>query len=434
MSAQVIFSGDPALHTSIHILNELTAGYRGDDFAVRLWDGTLWGNTKQPRFTLIINSPGALRRMFLSPSELAFGEAFADGDFDIDGDLQAACKLADFFLYSPRSMASKIRLASLLIKLPAQLQHATGVRVGDRRLRADGHGDKHSKLRDREAISYHYDLSNDFYALWLDPRMVYSCAYFRSPQDSLEQAQEQKLDYICKKLRLRRGERILDLGCGWGALVMHAASNYGVCALGITLSAAQAELACARIGSDGLTDRCKVELCDYRDMPASPMFDKLVSVGMFEHVGEPLLPEYFRRAWELLRPGGLFLNHGIAVSSTFKRRGPSFINQHVFPDGELVPLNTTLRAAEASGFEVRDVESLREHYALTLQHWLRRLEANGDRARQLVGEVRYRVWRIYLAASAHAFTTGRLNVYQVLLSKPENGVSHLPLTREDYQR
>lgn len=264
--------------------------------------------------------------------------------------------------------------------------------------------------------------------------MVYSCAYFESAGDGIDTAQTQKLDYICRKLRLRAGERLLDLGCGWGGLLIHAARNYGVQAFGITLSIPQAEIAGQRIREQGLTDQCRVDVYDYRDLESGAEFDKLVSVGMFEHVGEAMLPEYFRQAWLRLRPGGTFLNHGIASSAGFKRSGPSFIDKYVFPDGELVPIHVTLRAAELSGFEVRDVESLREHYALTLREWVRRLESKAEQAKNIVEDSTYRVWRLYMSGSAHAFKTSRLNLYQVLLSKPDHGQSRLPLTREDWYR
>jgi cyclopropane-fatty-acyl-phospholipid synthase len=203
-------------------------------------------------------------------------------------------------------------------------------------------------------------------------------------------------------------------------------------ALGVTLSERQAELAKKRIQEAGLKDRCQVQVCDYRDLRAPQAYDKIVSVGMFEHVGESHLPEYFQQTWKLLRRGGVFLNHGIATSAIFRRKGPSFIDKCVFPDGGLAPLNATVQAAEASGFEVRDVESLREHYARTLRLWVRRLESRYEEARSMVNETTYRIWRIYMAGSAHAFATGRVNLYQVLFSKPDNGETHLPLTRADW--
>ena len=263
--------------------------------------------------------------------------------------------------------------------------------------------------------------------------MVYSCAYFATPDDDLDTAQERKLEYICRKLRLRPGERLLDIGCGWGGLVIYAAQRYEVEAYGITLSQPQAELAQQRIQEAGLTEHCRVEVRDYRDINEANSFDKIVSVGMFEHVGEKLLPTYFRQAWHLLRPGGVFLNHGIASDTTLQaQQGTSFVSTYVFPDGELVPVSSTLRAAEVSGFEVRDVESLREHYTLTLRHWLRRLESNADEARRLTSDITYRIWRLYIAGSAYSFQIGRNNIYQALLTKPDEGESCLPLTRGDW--
>jgi len=237
--------------------------------------------------------------------------------------------------------------------------------------------------------------------------------------DGLDTAQEQKLDHICRKLRLQPGQRLLDVGCGWGGLVIHAAQQYGVDATGITLSQPQADLANERIATAGLTNRCRALVRDYREMDKPGGYDALVSVGMFEHVGAALLPTYFARAWQLLKPGGVFLNHGIANTTTDRpRRSPSFSDTYVFPDGELVPISTTLRVAEEAGFEVRDVESLREHYALTLRHWVRRLEAHHEQALQFVDEPTYRVWRPFMSGSAHGFSVGRLNVYQALLVRP----------------
>jgi len=413
---------------SIRFFEQLSANYPGQNFTVRLWDGTEWTSPPgdSPAFTLVLKHPGALRNMFTSANELTLGEAFIYDDFDVEGELEGALKLADFLLKRDLSTAEKLRLSALLSRLPA-VASAQGEREGPAL-----NGFVHSKERDQKAVSYHYDVSNEFYSLWLDRAMVYSCGYFKSDTDDIDAAQQQKLDHLCKKLRLRPGERLLDIGCGWGGLLMHAARNYGVEAFGITLSVPQAETARQRIRDAGLRDSCKVEVCDYRDLEVPYAFDKVVSVGMFEHVGEGLLPQYFRRAWDLLRPGGVFLNHGIAAAATFQRQGPSFADKYVFPDGELVPIHVTLRAAEATGLEVRDVESLREHYALTLRHWVRRLENNAERARSLVGETKYRIWRLYMSGSAHAFRMGRLNLYQVLFAKPERGASHLPLTREDW--
>jgi cyclopropane-fatty-acyl-phospholipid synthase len=404
-------------------LDALLAGYQRRDFQIRLWDGTIWGDDKQPRFTLVLKHPGALREMFLRPSELSLGEAFIYDDFDIEGDIEAAFDLADYLFGQDRSLWEKLNLGERLHKLPKS-DHP----------RSDLHlvGTVHSRERDRQAVRYHYDLPSEFYALWLDRHMVYSCAYFATPDDDLDSAQVRKLDYVCRKLRLRPGERILDIGCGWGGLLTHAVAHYGVQAVGITLSVPQAEFARHRLREAGLHDRCRVEVADYRDLNHGQQYDKILSIGMFEHVGEALLPEYFHRTWDLLRPGGVFLNHGIAYSATYRRCGPSFSDRYVFPDSELVPIHTTLRAAELIGFEVRDVESLREHYALTLHHWVRRLENHAEEARRIARDINYRIWRLYMAGAAHGFRSGRLNLFQALLAKPAHGRSGLPLTRDDW--
>jgi cyclopropane-fatty-acyl-phospholipid synthase len=396
-----------------------------------LWDGSTWGANQQPRFTLVLKHPGALCDMFLSPSELTLAESYIFDDFDIEGDIEAAFELASYLLArGRRGLSQRPHLACVLRQLPAKQQ----TRVD--RQPATLLGSIHSKARDRRAISFHYDLAPEFFALWLDQRMIYSCAYFATEEESdLDRAQCRKLDYICRKLRLRPGDRLLDIGCGWGGLLIHAAGHYGVRALGITLSVRQAAVARQRIRDSGLNERCRVEVCDYRDLELDQQFDKIASVGMFEHVVEAQLPEYFSRALRLLRPGGAFLNTGIAASATDHREeGPSFIDRYVFPDGELVPLNASLGAAERSGFEVRDVESLREHYALTLHHWVRRLEAHAVEARRIIDETTYRIWRLYMAASADRFRSARLNLYQTLLAKPLNGKSGMPLTRADWYR
>jgi len=270
--------------------------------------------------------------------------------------------------------------------------------------------------------------------------MVYSCGYFTDEGQSLDAAQEAKLDHICRKLRLQPGERLLDIGCGWGGLVIHAAEHYGVDATGITLSEPQAALARERIAAAGIEDRCRVEVRDYRELPAGTTFDKIASVGMVEHVGHARLGTYFTEAHRLLAPGGLFLNHGIvrapaaslSLPARLLWRPGAFIDRYVFPDGELIPLGEMISQAEEAGFEARDAEALREHYALTLRHWVRRLEGHHDEAVRLVGEETFRVWRLYMAASAHRFATARLNIVQTLLAKPDTaGKTRVPLTRED---
>ncbi len=411
------------------LLARLFIGPAAQQVSVRLWDGTLWPDDAPRPATLVLKHPGALRAMFLPGHELGLAEAYLYHDFDIIGDIEAVFGLADALAAATAGWRRKLVTARDLLRLPA----GPGRRYG-RRGPARLSGKQHSVERDRQAVSYHYDVSNEFYALWLDRRMVYSCAYFQAADDDLDTAQARKLDYICRKLRLKPGQRLLDIGCGWGGLVLYAAQHYGVHATGITLSKPQVALANERIQAAGLADRCRVEPWDYRELDEPEGYDALVSVGMFEHVGAAMLPEYFARAWRLLKPGGVFLNHGIASRATdAPQHGPSFSEAYVFPDGELTPINVTLRAAEEAGFEVRDVESLREHYALTLRHWVRRLEAQHQQALQFVDEPTYRVWRLFMAGSAHGFTTGRLNVYQALLVKPDaQGRSGLPLTRRDW--
>jgi cyclopropane-fatty-acyl-phospholipid synthase len=417
---------------TLAVLADLLGDYRPRDFGVRLWDGSRWDpEPGQPeRFTLVLRHPGALRRMFLRASELTLAEAYIYGDYEIEGSLEGVFPLADYLLVErPPSARARARLARRLVQLPADGRAPSETRA------VALSGERHSLGRDRQAVSYHYDRSNEFFAVFLDRELVYSCAYFESEDEDLETAQRRKLDYLCRKLRLREGERLLDVGCGWGGLIRHAVRNYGVEAVGITLSARQAELATERIAADGSSDRCRVELRDYRELDETASFDKLVSVGMFEHVAEDVLPGYFAQAWRLLRPGGAFLNHGISRPvDQPARRGPSFLQKYVFPDGELVPVGTAALLAEEAGFEVRDVESLREHYVLTLRHWLRRLEAGHDAAVQAADEVSYRVWRLYMSGSVHGFRTGRVNVHQTLFVKPDEGRSGLPLTRADWYR
>ena len=433
MATSTVKTSDQAFQTTLTLLQDLLGSIQQHNFAVRLWDGSTWrpdAESQEPvRFTIVLQHPGALRKMFLPPNDLTLGEAYIYNDFDIEGDIEAVFPLAEHFTDNRWGKMEQVRFGKRLLSLP----NAGQPRPGD--AAAKLRGSRHSIERDRQAVAYHYNRSNDFYALWLDSRMVYSCAYFVTPDDNLDTAQEQKLEYICRKLRLRPGERLLDIGCGWGGLVIYAAQHYGVQAYGITLSEPQVELAQRRIEEAGLTGKCKVEVRDYREVTEVNSFDKIVSVGMFEHVGESLLPTYFKQAWQLLRPGGVFLNHGIASDSFDAAKAKtSFVNHYVFPDGELLPINSTLRAAETSGFEVRDVESLREHYMLTLRHWVQRLEAHAEEARKLTNDVTYRVWRLYMSGSAHGFQAGSNNIYQTLLAKPDRGNSGLPLTRADWYR
>ncbi len=292
---------------------------------------------------------------------------------------------------------------------------------------------KHSRSRDKSSIFYHYDVGNDFYRLFLGKEMVYSCAYFKNRDEDIDKAQRNKLDLICKKLRLKPGERFLDIGSGWGGLIIHAAKNYGVKSLGVTISRNQYDLARERIAAEGLADSCKVELMDYRDIPGNAVFDKVSSVGMFEHVGIKNLPVYFGKVHELLKEHGLFLNHGITTAKQIGKgsAGMKFINEFVFPDGELAEISRIQKLMEGAGFEIHDVESLRPHYAETLKHWTKSLMDNKSQALEIVDEKKYRTWIIYMAGCSYGFEKGHIGVYQLLAAKRKHGYSHLPLTRED---
>lgn len=445
--AAITPSGNSGLRNTaiaLDVLNRVLAGYGSRDFALRLWDGTTVPPDpgRECKFTLALNQPGMLRRTLFPPNELALGEAYLDGDFEIEGDIVEAMRLSDAFERLSMGPISLLGITRQVMALPKgdSLTDSNNDREQSlRRLRL--RGPEHSRERDRKAVTYHYDVGNEFFKLFLDRRMVYSCGYFPTGHEDLDTAQEAKLEHICRKLRLERGERLLDIGCGWGGLIMYAAERYGVEALGITLSQPQAELANQMIAEAGLSDCCRAMVLDYRDLAGRGLFDKIVSVGMVEHVGKAKLPAYFEAAWQSLKPGGLFLNHGITAAA----KDPScsnpldryifhkgaFIRKYVFPDGELVPVADTLWPAERAGFEVRDVESLREHYALTLRHWVKRLESNRDEAIRQAGERTYRVWRLYMAGCSHAFTTARLNVHQTILSKPDcQGRSQMPMSRE----
>lgn len=418
---------------TIQTLEALFPNGLPDSVRVRLWDGSMWPDyAQEPEAQIVLNHPGALRNMLLAGNEVGLGEAYLNEDFDVSGDLEKVFECAESLERNVASIGGKLNIGSLLLRLPVRSRKVPY------RGSATLNGQVHSLSRDREAVSYHYDVSNEFYALWLDRQMVYSCAYFETPADSIDVAQENKLDYICRKLRLAPGQRLLDIGCGWGALVAFAAANYGVRARGVTLSKPQAEYATELLQSLGLSDRAHVSLLDYRDITASERYDAIVSVGMFEHVGRETLPGYFQKVFQLLRPGGVFLNHGIASGSARQQledRNTSFSQNYVFPDGELVPISTTLRTAHEAGFEIRDLESLREHYQLTLRHWVHRLESNRDAVIRHVDEPTYRVWRLFMAGGAYGFGVGSLNVYQALFVRPtEQGRSGLSLTREDWYR
>jgi cyclopropane-fatty-acyl-phospholipid synthase len=403
------------------VFNSFFSNYSGPAFAIRLWDGSLWHSTRNeaPRCTVEIASRHALELLVANPNEISLGEAFVRRDIDVKGDIFSMFSIAEYVFARPASFRNELfqRIAMTLWGLGNLVRN----------------GRAHSPKRDRSSIAYHYDQPFEFYNSWLGETLTYSCAYFRSTNEPIDQAQRRKIDQICRKLRLQPFDQFLDIGCGWGSLVLHAAREYGVYAHGITLSNEQARVATDRIEQEQLTQSCKVELRDYRILSdISLPFDKVASVGMFEHVGLENLPQYFSTVHQALKPGGVFLNHGIARSHQSPARTSSFIDRYVFPDGKLVTLTQVLSAAESAGFEVRDVENLREHYDLTLRRWVADLQRNADTVLDYVSESTYRTWLLYMAGSAAAFHRGDIAVYQVLLSRLDEGRSHLPLTREDW--
>ena len=406
--------------------------------ALRLWNGATLivgkgaAQAAEPLFTLVCHHPGFVRSMVFGRDPLRLAQAYFQGDIDVEGDFFAALNLKNHLSGIRLPISDRVGALLTAFRLPA----ADDARPSATSQRARLHGNAvkaHSRTENRAAISFHYDVSNEFYRLWLDEERVYSCAYFTSPDESLDQAQRNKLDHICRKLRLRPGERLLDIGCGWGALVCWAARHHGVQAHGITLSQQQFEYAQQRIRTEGLQDLVTVELRDYRDLAGAGVFDKVSSVGMFEHVGLANLPAYLATVMRVLRPGGLFMNHGITHDEEGwnKSLTTEFINRYVFPDGELDCVSNIQLGMERAGFEIHDVEGLRPHYALTLRHWVQRLEANRDAALREVDEPTYRVWRLYMAACALDFEAGTTGVYQILASRPNRGEWPVPLSRGD---
>jgi len=396
-----------AIEARIEKALEALRGRASLPLVVELWNGRRIALADSPTVTLRVPSKRALK--YLAHVDLArLGEAYVEGHLEVEGPigdaLRAAAGLAAYLGH-----AKKGALPPLL--------------------------NLHSRRRDAAAIRYHYDVSNDFYALWLDRQMVYSCAYYKTGDEDLDTAQQLKLDHICRKLHLKPGDRLLDIGCGWGALVMWAASRYGARATGVTLSQNQHALANERIRAAGLADRCEVRLQDYRDVPGEGVFDKIASIGMFEHVGLKNLPLYFGVIRRLLADDGIALNHGITAVDPDSRAvglgGGAFIERYVFPHGELPHLSLLLREMGAAELEVTDVETLRLHYARTLRQWSERLEANLERARTHTDDKRLRIWRTYLAGCAHGFENGWMTIQQVLAVKMRARAAYpLPLSRE----
>ncbi|MEW2077013.1 class I SAM-dependent methyltransferase [Streptomyces sp. NPDC017966] len=403
---------------------------------VRAWDGSQAGPPDAP--TLVVRNRRALRRLLFKPGELGLARAWVAGDLAVEGDLYTALDRIAGLVWErgedARTLTQALRdpafrsAARGLIALAGLPLPPAPPREEARRPRRG----LHTRHSDRRAISHHYDVGNDFYEIVLGPSMVYSCAYWPAPppRGTLEQAQHDKLELVARKLALEPGRRLLDVGCGWGSMAVHAARDHGVNVVGVTLSHEQAAHARKRVADEGLTDRVEIRVQDYRDVTDGP-YDAVSSIGMAEHVGSERYLEYATALHRLLKPGGRLLNHQIArrpQRDETSYRVDSFIDAYVFPDGELAPLGTTVSLLERSGFEVRDVESIREHYALTLRRWVANLEADWARAVSLAGPGRARVWLLYMAASALAFERNRIGVNQVLAVRtPESGASALPL-------
>ena len=396
--------------------------------SVRAYDGSSFGPADSAT-TITIASPDALRRIVTAPNELGFGRAFVAGDIDVDGDIfdaLAAARKVSALKIAPHHIKELIDLVGVsgLKPLPKPPEEA--------RMR----GRRHSRERDAAAIAYHYDVSNDFYGIVLGSSLTYSCAVWTDDTTTLEQAQANKYELICRKLALEPGMRLLDVGSGWGGMLLHAAEHYGVRAVGVTLSRPQADLARKRVAERGLTDQIEVRHGDFRDVTDGP-YDAISSIGMFEHVGLVELDHYFRRCRSLLRPQGRMVNHGISRPAHGRRRSVgrfaprklriSFTDRFVFPDGELHEVGNVVSAMQEAGFEVRHLESLREHYALTLRRWVANLEAQWDSAVREAGEGRARVWKLYMAAAALGFEADDNQIHQILGTATTDGKSGMPL-------
>ncbi len=413
----------------------------------RFWDGSRLGDAGAPT-TLVVRSPLALRYLLWAPGELGLGRAYVSGELDLEGDIYTALSLRDHLAVSERSsgqptLAVPARDRALLLAAAARLG-ALGPPPPAPPEESRLHGMRHSKARDAAAIAHHYDISNDFYRLVLGETMTYSCAYFPTAASSLDEAQRAKYELICAKLGLEPGMRLLDVGCGWGGMVVHAAREHGVRAVGITISAEQAARAAERVAEAGCSDLVEIRLQDYRDVADGP-YDAISSIGMFEHVGLARLREYFLALRSLLRDGGRLLNHAISRprspapagwraagrgGTAFARR--SFVDRYVFPDGELHEVGSVVSAMQGCDLEARDVECLREHYGRTLRAWVSNLEKGFDEAVRLVGPGRARVWRLYMAASALNFEANRTSIHQVLgVRTTRRGRSFMPATRAE---
>jgi cyclopropane-fatty-acyl-phospholipid synthase len=381
-------------------------------FHVRFWDGVSVPATEAGAPTFFVKRPAALAHMIAAPGTLGLGRAYVEGSLDVD-DLEAAFLVVDDWEPPPIGVGDRARLAIALAAaaLPGGLPRRPGLELILR-------GPRHSAERDAEAVRYHYNVGNEFFALFLDESMTYSCAIFSKGAETLEEAQRVKLEMVARKLELTPGMRVLDVGCGWGSFAIHAAREHGASVLGITLSEPQAELARERVADAGLSDRIEIRVADYRSLPQGS-FDAIASIGMAEHVGESQIDRYARTLFDLLTPGGLLLNHAIAaLDPDDEPLEDLFSTRYVFPDGEPLPLSRIQLAVERAGFHTEHVEGFREDYAVTLRHWARRLDEHLDEAETLAGAQRTRVWRLYLRAAGHGFEKALTAVYQVRARRP----------------
>jgi cyclopropane-fatty-acyl-phospholipid synthase len=392
---------------------ELATALRQRPFAIRFWDGSTVPATQDGGPTFEIKSPQALAHVVRAPGELGLGRAYVLGLIDVD-DIEAALKIVDTFEAPSLSPGQMARLGVAVVRATGLVKPPSPP-ASELRLR----GERHTPGRDRSAVRYHYDAGNEFFALFLDGSMTYSCAYFQGGAQTLAEAQQAKLDLVCRKLALQAGERVLDVGCGWGSFAMHAAKNYGVEVLGVTLSEEQVKLGRQRVREAGLEHLVELRLSDYRDL-GGDQFDAISSIGMVEHVGEERIDLYMRTLSDLLRPGGRLLNHGIAKLMDFDTKDEgAFSERFVFPDGVPLPLSRIAQAMERAGLIVRHVEGLPDDYAETLKYWIASFEERYEDAVRLAGIERARVWKIYLRAARQGFLTGWASVYQVLAGKPE---------------
>jgi cyclopropane-fatty-acyl-phospholipid synthase len=401
-----------ALGNTARLREEIAAALPQRPFALRFWDGTGVDATEPDAPTFEFRSPQALAHVVRAPGELGLGRAYVLGLIEVD-DIDKALRIVDTFEAPSRSPGQIVKLSVAVLRASG-LVRPPRPPASELRLR----GERHTIGRDRSAVRYHYDAGNEFFALFLDPSMTYSCAYFKGGAQTLEEAQRAKLDLVCKKLALKDGERVLDVGCGWGSFAIHAAKHYGVEVLGVTLSERQVELGRQRAAEAGVADRVELRVADYREL-AGQQFDAISSIGMVEHVGEERIDLYMATLNGLLRPGGRLLNHGIAKLMDFDTKDEGgFSERFVFPDGVPLPLSRIELALERTGLVTAHVEGLPEDYAETLRYWIASFEERYDEAIRVAGVERARVWRVYLRAARQGFLTGWASVYQVLARKP----------------